>query len=385
MHPVDLQSATTVTSERRLGIGIVTGYLPTDRAGGAQIQAVRMARELAASHDVTLFARGHPAAAREPPAEGLRVVMRQPVEVRGVRLLDDTRIAVAQIGRLQRHLDVLVCYQSLAAGWIGARARRRLGLPCLVWVRGRQEYQMNRLSRFRLLVPYVFKTVDRVLVQAQPLMREVLEAFDRPGLRHVHHRLRERIRVLPNGVDLHPRRSNTGEAIVFVGRLIKGKGLEDLLSAMHHLPDQRLTVVGEGPERGHLERLAAGLPVTFTGQVSHPSVLAHIAGAKCLVLPSHSEAFPNVILEAMSLGVPVVATRVGGTTALVDDGHTGLLVPVGDPARLSAALQRITGDEDLQRTMGRRAHEAAAVYAWPVVASRLLDEIAAVLAGAAAR
>jgi glycosyltransferase involved in cell wall biosynthesis len=373
-----------VTCERRLGIGIVTGYLPIDRAGGAQIQAVRMARELAASHDVTLFARGHPTAARELPAEGVRVVMRQPVDVRGVRLLDDARIAVAQLARLRQQLDVLVCYQSLAAGLIGARARRRLGLPCLVWVRGRHEYQMNRLSRFRLLVPYVFRTADRVLVQAQPLMREVLEAFDRAGLRHVQRRLLNRIRVLPNGVDLHPRRSTTGEAIVFVGRLIKGKGLDDLLTAMRHLPDRRLTLVGEGPDRGRLERLAAGLPVTFTGQVSHPSALEHIAGAKCLVLPSHSEGFPNAILEAMSLGVPVVATRVGGTPALVDDGRTGLLVPVGDPARLSTALRQITEDEELQRTMGRRAHEAAAVYAWPAAASRLLDEIAAVLAGTAA-
>jgi glycosyltransferase involved in cell wall biosynthesis len=367
------------TEQRRLGIGVVTSYLPHDRAGGAQIQAVRMAAELAASHDVILFARGSTKARQSLPPADYKLVLRQPVETRAMRLLDDVRIAVGQIRQHREHLDVLLCYQSLAAGLIGARARATLKIPCLVSIRGRHEYRMDRLSRFRLLVPYVYRTVDRVLVQAQPLAEEVLAAFDRPTLRGVRDRLKDRLRVLPNGVDQRARKLDEGAGLVFVGRLIEGKGVRELIEALRTLPGVELTVVGDGPQRAELERLATGLAIRFTGHLEHDQAVAHIASSQCLVLPSHSEAFPNVVLEAMSLGVPTVATRVGGTVELVQDGVTGLLVPPRDPRSLADALHRILDDEPFSARLSQQSLVAVGAYAWPTVVERAVAEFRAVL------
>ena len=181
--------------------------------------------------------------------------------------------------------------------------------------------------------------------------------------------------VVPNGVDLQPFRPGSGEGIVYVGRLIRTKGVDELLAAIRQLPGVHLTVVGDGPERERLEHEARGLPVTFAGQVDHATARQHIRNARCLALPSHTEAYPNVILEAMASGVPVVATRTGGIPSLVQDGKTGFLVTPAAWSELIGALAKLTHDEALCLQMGARAHEAARSYAWPCAAKRLVDQI----------
>jgi glycosyltransferase involved in cell wall biosynthesis len=363
-----------VTS-RRLGIGVLVTYLPREKMGGAQLQAVRMAAELSKHHDVILFSRGDDSDAARLDLAQARLITRRPLNMYGVRMIADTPVGIRQIRKEGRHLDALVCYQSLAAGLLGVRAGRKLGIPCLVFVRGRHEYQMGRPSRFRLLVPYVFGAADRVLVQAEPLAGEILQQFDRPGLRRIRDGLRTRIGVVPNGVEAQPRRAGIGAGIVYVGRLIATKGIDELIDAMRRLPGEHLTLVGDGPERQRLEAKAAGLSVTFTGRVDHATAWQHIRDARCLALPSHTEAFPNVVLEAMASGVPVVAARTGGVPALVQDGQTGFLVDVGNVDQLVAALSALTRDEARCRAMGIQAHEAAAAFGWPRAVERLVEQI----------
>jgi glycosyltransferase involved in cell wall biosynthesis len=114
--------------------------------------------------------------------------------------------------------------------------------------------------------------------------------------------------------------------------------------------------------------------------VAHSAAREHIRQARCLVLPSHSEAFPNVILEAMASGVPVVATRTGGIPSLVQDGTTGFLVDRGSVEQLTEAMTKLT-DDSLCLQMGVNAHEAAGSFAWPSAAERLVDQIELVLKG----
>jgi glycosyltransferase involved in cell wall biosynthesis len=113
-------------------------------------------------------------------------------------------------------------------------------------------------------------------------------------------------------------------------------------------------VVGEGELRGILEELAHSLGIAhsirFTGFRNDISRL--IGAMDLLVLPTKNEGFPWVLAEAMSLGKPVVATRVGGIPELVQDGHTGLLVPPGDGAALGTAIAEILGQPGRARQMG---------------------------------
>ena len=151
---------------------------------------------------------------------------------------------------------------------------------------------------------------------------------------------------------------NAAVHLLFVGRLAAVKGVPVLFEALQGLisehPDLRLTLVGDGPEREALERLAAGLGdhVDFVGYKSQDEVAALLREATALVLPSFAEGLPVVLMEALAARVPVVTTRIAGVADLVEDGESGLLVPPGDAVALRAALARVLGDPEARRRMG---------------------------------
>lgn len=156
--------------------------------------------------------------------------------------------------------------------------------------------------------------------------------------------------------------------LLSVGRLSREKGHADLIRALPQLRQLtgstpvRLVVVGEGPERSSLEELRDTLGlnrhVALVGQQNDPS--PYYAIADVFVLPSHSEGSPNVLLEAMAAGVPVVATAVGGVPEIATDGKDSLLVKKGEPAALAAAAAQLLGDEVLCRSLVSEARKVAA-------------------------
>jgi glycosyltransferase involved in cell wall biosynthesis len=155
------------------------------------------------------------------------------------------------------------------------------------------------------------------------------------------------------------------QVILSIGRLSREKGHADLVRAVGSLPstlrDWKLVLVGIGPEREALERLAISLDigdrVIFAGHTSNVSRFYSIADA--FVLPSHSEGSSNVLLEAMMARVPIVATSAGGNVEILLDGISGLLVPIGDSPNLADAIARLLQD----RTLALRCVESAYVRA----------------------
>jgi glycosyltransferase involved in cell wall biosynthesis len=143
--------------------------------------------------------------------------------------------------------------------------------------------------------------------------------------------------------------------VICVSRLHPQKGHDDLLRAWQHVMavqlDVHLLIVGDGERRSELEGLATKQPhIHFTGQ--RHDVIHLLALSNLLVLPSLWEGLPNVVLEAMAAGLPVVATAVGGTPELVIDGESGLLVPPRDPAALAEAIVTLLTDPDLAQRLG---------------------------------
>ncbi|HEY6057371.1 MAG TPA: glycosyltransferase family 4 protein, partial [Candidatus Limnocylindrales bacterium] len=149
--------------------------------------------------------------------------------------------------------------------------------------------------------------------------------------------------------------------VVTVGRLTEQKGYPVLLEAVRDLPDVVLLVAGDGPLRRELEQLAVGLGVAdrvrFLGHVD--DVAGLLDRGDLFALTSLNEGLPLVVVEAMVAGLPVVASRVGGTPEAVVDGETGLLVDPGDVLATRAAIRRLLDDPDLARRMGRRGQEVA--------------------------
>lgn len=139
----------------------------------------------------------------------------------------------------------------------------------------------------------------------------------------------------------------------FFGRLVEDKGLRILLQAAQSAPSVEFEIFGDGPLRAELEG-TAGSNVRFHGFT--PFVADAMASMNAIVVPSTwEEAFPFSILEAMSIGKPVLASRVGGLPEMVEDGRTGLLVERGDPPALANAVARLAADPDLVKSMGAAA------------------------------
>ncbi len=178
----------------------------------------------------------------------------------------------------------------------------------------------------------------------------------------------EQYRVIPNGVELERfelARAPVPARVVMIGRLAPPKRPDLALRAFAQIranvPGAKLHLVGDGPLRPEVERLSAELglggSVRFLGHRDDvPEVLA---GAECALLASDYEGCPLSVIEAMAAGVPVVATDVGGTADLVENGRTGILVPPDDPGALAAGLEDLLADSRRREEFGAAARKVA--------------------------
>jgi colanic acid/amylovoran biosynthesis glycosyltransferase len=182
----------------------------------------------------------------------------------------------------------------------------------------------------------------------------------------------EHIHVVRCGVDLavyEPPAERSGSAdgaqVLFVGRLLHGKGLSLLFEAVAELRRRGLgvtvTVVGDGPARAEVETAARALGlaphVRFLGSVGQDDLLDRYAAADVFCLPSFAEGIPVVAMEAMAMELPVVTTRIMGIPELVEDGIHGLLVPPGRVDALTDALERLIRTPEERRRMGAAGRE----------------------------
>jgi colanic acid/amylovoran biosynthesis glycosyltransferase len=154
--------------------------------------------------------------------------------------------------------------------------------------------------------------------------------------------------------------------VLTVGRLVGGKGFALLLDALHALVergrDVALTVVGDGPSRTRLHaqaaRLGIGDRIEWVGAIGQDEIRERYARADVFCLPSFAEGVPVVLMEAMAMEVPVVATNIAGIPELIADGASGLLVTAGRVDELANALQRLVDDRDLRARLGRAGRDA---------------------------
>ncbi len=141
--------------------------------------------------------------------------------------------------------------------------------------------------------------------------------------------------------------------VLYVGRLAVEKGVTHLLEALTRLPELEVVIAGEGPLREELEEQAASLPrpPRFVGRLSHDELPGLVNRARLQAVPSPSEPFGMVVIEAMACGTPVVASRVGGIPEILEDGpgegaKGGWLVPPIDPAALATTIAAALADDD---------------------------------------
>ena len=222
-------------------------------------------------------------------------------------------------------------------------------------------------------------------------------AVSKPAMEFVNKHLPGHYDVIPNGVDLEhffpdvPPIDEFGDGklnILFVGRLEKRKGANYLLKAYQRvkeeIPDSRLIIVGPGTRLRHKYEKQVrrnGLKdVVFVGHASYDELPRYYKTADIFCTPATGwESFGIVLLEAMAMGKPIVASNIEGYASLVTHGAEGLLVPPKDEERLAQALISLMTDESLRQQMGARGKLKAREYDWKHLAQRISDYYTSIL------
>jgi glycosyltransferase involved in cell wall biosynthesis len=327
--------------------------------GGNETWAADAARALAdRGHDVTVLWTHEPVR---------RELARRGLVARRVRLWGDLNPAgfAHLVALLRRERPDVLLLTKQREYWMGGLAARLAGRPLVVLRMGlrrklRDDYK--RRTTFGRLC-------DLIIVNSSAVRETLLESpWVDPS----------RVAVLLNSVSLEPVSREAGRRLVRsmgvptearvvcgVGRLTRQKGFDALIAAFAlvrgRVPDARLVILGEGGQRGPLgeaaERAGVAEAVTFAGH--REDVRKLLAGVDVYALSSRNEGMANTLLEAMSVGVPIVATDVSGTAEAVTDGVEALVVPPEDVAALANAIVRLLTEPALAASLGRAAFERA--------------------------
>jgi glycosyltransferase involved in cell wall biosynthesis len=197
-----------------------------------------------------------------------------------------------------------------------------------------------------------------------------------------------RVRFWPPAVDgrlFHPERKNDamrarlagGHAarhlLLTVSRLAPEKNVAFLAGVLDRFPDACLAVVGDGPQRGELERHFAGTQAHFVGYLKGEQLAQAYASSDAFVYASETETMGNVVLEAMACGCPVVAPRAGGIPSLVEEGKTALLYTPGDLGDAVRATGAVLTDDGLGGRLGQSARAAVEGWDWAHAVERVRD------------
>ena len=258
--------------------------------------------------------------------------------------------ALPTIKRLQRSgfdFDAIDAHYYYPDGVAAALIARSLGKPLVITARGTDLNLIPKYHIPRKLIQWAASQAQRSVSVCAALQEELV----RLGA------ARDRLTVLRNGVDLERfvpverraarRELGLPDALTFVsvGHLVERKGHDLAIGTLTHFPEARLVIVGEGEARAHLEAAAAQLGVrgrvTFAGSVPQERLRFYFSAADALILASSREGWPNVLLESMACGTPVVATRVWGSPEVVNAPEAGVLVDERSAEGLAKGLSRL--------------------------------------------
>src|SRR6266498_142671 len=281
-----------------------------------------------------------------------------------------------------------------AHDWVVGRAavelKNRLGLPLISTIHATEIGRGGSLDgEYRRKV----RDIERLLVEQS----DGIICCSNYMLDHIQHVLgsvKTKVRVIPNGVESS--RFNGGrqpqlilagisedrKIILYVGRIVREKGIFTLLDALEKLrkqgKDVSLVFVGEGPLKEDLakEVLRRKLSdrVKLAGFVDEKKLVSLYNSSDVFVLASHYEPFGMVVLEAMASRIPVVVSDVGGLSEIVEDGITGVKVPSSDPHALAEGILRVLENRELSERLKENAYRAVQErYRWDTIAEKTLE------------
>jgi glycosyltransferase involved in cell wall biosynthesis len=296
---------------------------------------------------------------------------------------------LAKLARTVDDSDVILARNVFPCGHGGVMLQKLKEIPSVLMLQGE-----NDLFNF----DEAHWTVDRLrpVVVKESKMIIAQTAYQRD---YLHTEYGVNPVVLPNGVDVarfnpiskEEARDDlglgaSGKIIICVGGLLPFKGQDDLVRAFakvhESIPDSRLILIGDGPQGKELRRIArdsgARDDIQFEGWVPFEKIPLYLSSSDLFVHPSASEGFPNVVLEAMASGLPVVMSNVVGLNTVFEDGMNCFFVPPRDEKALEEKMLTLLRDDALAEEMGARNLEYAKEFDWSIFAEKLegfLEEV----------
>jgi len=352
----------------RMKILFITKYSPDNRnAWGGEIQQFNTAKAIRRlGHEVVCL---NSADAGEIQGIPFRKCLWKtmggtpyyPIEDELEAIVKDERVDIVQhigttgvtIERLRRkeNLNIGTCNIVATARKLSLRIKRDMSF---LWRMKPFQWMSHRYERF------CARSADVVMPPSNALRNYVREEFGVAATR---------IETVPNFIDLReldsvsPERGvrYDGKTFVFAGRIVKEKGLDQIVRALATLGEEnsrkfKVLILGEGPEKSRLQRAAGKLGVSqlisFRGRVAHGEVLRHLVSSFGLVIMSEFDPFPTVVLEAMTYSKPVIGSNSGGIPEMIENGFNGYLVAPRDYRGLAQAMMTLADDPRLARRMG---------------------------------
>ncbi len=273
----------------------------------------------------------------------------------------------------------IVHAQGIGMGFTAMIIKKLLNINYVLWGRGSEVFTKSRFKKFGTKIE--LRNACAVISLTKRMEKTLLEIYN---IKNSH--------VLPNGIDLSQVDSSKNNKvtrqqlkipekvpiITFVGNLRPVKGVKYLVEAISIVLENNnsiLLVIGDGPEMENLKSLTNQLKiqenVIFAGRISKEEIMSYLQISNLFVLPSLSEGFPNVILEAMAAGLPIVTTNFEGSWEIVKDGENGFIVSVKNSHALARGITKILDNPDIKQAMSRKNREEIVKYDWNNIISEL--------------
>jgi len=267
--------------------------------------------------------------------------------------------------------SVIYCHFLESQAEVATMVSIMLDIPLCVKIHGSDLYCRENVPQTQCML----NTIDKVVVVSNSLKCHIVNTYGVPD---------KDLYVNYCGINIDkfsctPVHRN-GKSLLFVGRMIKNKGIEVLLHSIAEVKksgaDFHLDLFGDGPDLARFKSVADELGVSdvvsFYGAIDNSELPGRYAQADVFVLPSFCEGMPTVIMEAMSSGLPIIATNVGGIPEMIDSGVEGILVEPGDVGGLAESINRLLISNETRMKMGEAALFKSGIYQIDTQVQRLL-------------
>lgn len=279
----------------------------------------------------------------------------------------------------KNNYDLTHSFFTVPCGFISWRLFKKYGIPYVVSLRGADVpgYAERFSFIYKILTPLIvkiWKDSAEIVSNSEGLKELALESNPK-----------QKIDIIYNGINTQEFKPDdslkkNSKFIITPGasRITSRKGLQYLIEAVYKLsqkyPNIYLKIIGDGDERTRLEELIKKLniedKVEFLGQISHENIFSYYQEANVFVLPSLNEGMSNTMLEALSSGLPIIATDTGGSKELIEEGENGYIIKMKNSDDIAQKLERLISNPELRKRMGENSRKRALELSWESVAEK---------------